>query len=623
MASTAIPNFDDFASAQPIPSFDEWKASPAPRATSIPGTEKTGLPPPPSPIPAQLQAGGGMRSSRVLPPLKSPEAYMNGPVSASSSPDAGLGPMLNGLTQAAAGVRSVVTGKDLSGEMIPRARGARQVIAGGLEALSPLAAPAMAAAPVASAVGLGVGMGTQKAVQGVAENAGFDEDTAGLVGDFAGIGAGGLVAKGAPRAAGKISQVKGAFQGEPIGNMVRGLKPRSTQVNFEDSLNRAMPELKVSETETKTPISSVDALLEAAKHAKQRVWSQYEQMMGPRATWTRDLSPVADAMVRSIPKTTSIENPGTAKSLASAADSYRSQFSLQEIEQLLQESNAELAAYEAKYPAMKHAALKANPETAATVAKADALRDILYGALDEAGDGAAAREVKRRYGSLSEVEQTATRRKIIADRQAPDNLQEQLAKIDSTRRIAGIAGRAVVGASVGGPLGAAAGIAEALVEPKVAAWLKERNSTNGLIKRAFENYSGTPGALDMPPPVEIRGQLGPGATRMPGTPDDSGPVRNAPPPQRNPGYWTPRQAPALSAPPIITPPPADTSGPVRGSEPMIHPTPPGRTLGPGSQPPRPDVLGSQGGDITDMIPAIDPRTGRTVYIPRLRPITPR
>jgi hypothetical protein len=89
------------------------------------------------------------------------------------------------------------------------ARGAREMLSGGTNALLPMAPFVVAGAPLAAAVGTGTGLAGSYTAQKVAETAGATPDQAGLVGDIGGLVAGGAGAKyGAPAVSRGVSAVQ-------------------------------------------------------------------------------------------------------------------------------------------------------------------------------------------------------------------------------------------------------------------------------------------------------------------------------------------------------------------------------------------------------------------------------
>lgn len=342
----------------------------------------------------------------------------------------------------------------------------------------------------------------------------------------------------------------------PTMAMVKALKPAATNTGFVAALDKAMPEIKAVEQEIGKPISGVRDLLEATKAAKERIWSQLEQIAGPQMQRGVDGTPIAEEMLRSIPAKVRLENPEQVARVVEAASQYRRTFTVQQLETLLQDTNAELQSYYGKYPGAQRAALRANPETAHTVAQAEKLRDLINKSLDSAGEGGAPAELKRRYGALRNIENEVYRRINVAERQAPESLSQQLTKTEAIGKLA----KAGYKAARLDLLGAGADAAEAIASAKYSNYLKELNSTDSLVRRSFEQYTKMPQPIHYEP-VAPRALLTEGAIRMPGAPDPSGvwavPGQFA---QREPIGNPSRLLPPASRGPIVTPPPADPSG---------------------------------------------------------------
>lgn len=337
---------------------------------------------------------------------------------------------------------------------------------------------------------------------------------------------------------------------EPAAALVQALKPRNTRVNFSKGLGLAMPEIKASERTLGKPIESVDDLLKATKNAKKRIWSQYEQMSGPQKAMQAqvDLSDVADAIENSIPKRVQMQNPSQAEGVRKIAAAYRTgKFSLEDAETLLRETNADLEAYYNKFPAARGRATLTNPDTAQTVAEAEALRTAIYRKLDAAGEGQAAAELKRRYGALLEVEDAAMRRANVAARQQPESLSEQIGKVRAAADMARGTWRVLHGDFSG-----AADIAAARAGTATAKYLKEQQTTNALIRRAFASFKGAPVPVPMPAQPRIAGLLPKANTRLGGGADPSY-VRAVP------GQYA-RRAPAGLLPPKSSGPVVPSSG---------------------------------------------------------------
>ncbi|HYE84732.1 MAG TPA: hypothetical protein VEA16_00150, partial [Vicinamibacterales bacterium] len=198
---------------------------------------------------------------------------------------------------------------------------------------------------------------------------------------------------------------------------------------------------------------------------------------------------------RSIPKTLRLENPDAAEQLTKMAAAYRRSFSIDDAEQFLKEANADLESLYAKFPGSQRKALLADPEWARLDAKAKALRTSIDAALERAtaGAGAQAKELRRRYGALLDIEDAAERRAMVAKRQQPESLAEQIASAGAMAdRAAGLyrMGRGAVTGSASDVIGGGADIVRGQVRRETAKFLKQQQTTDALIRRAFEGYRG-------------------------------------------------------------------------------------------------------------------------------------
>lgn len=449
----------------------------------------------------------------------------------------------------------------------------------------------------------------------------------GAVGTIAGTGAAiaapVAIGKGVATTAKGVSSLVSGLDAIPpeqlIMKSLRGSVPQG-RTGFMNNLQRSLPDIKAIEPQLGKPIQSVDDLLGnqsdpnnpgAIQLAKRANREQYAQLMGPQQAMGAqiDLSPVADAMEATISPKMQLKNPAGANAMRLEASVYRHQFPIDQVDSFLRTTNAELDAYYGKNPGARRQAAAANPDTAMTAAEADALRKALYGYLDAPGQGAAAQELQRRYGALTELQEAMERRKNVALRQAPDSLSQQVGKWQSM----GDAARAVGNMLRGNPAGAILDGASALAKSRAATWLKEQNATDSLIARAFRNHNTPAAPIEMPPPVNPRALLNSAPLVTPAPKDASGPAPFTPPASWNqPGYgFNPqRRLPAAA----ITPePPIDTSGLIptelhigRGVSPSIG----NRSLPAASQRQLPGFA------VTDAIPIRNPDTGQIEYIPQ-------
>lgn len=280
---------------------------------------------------------------------------------------------------------------------------------------------------------------------------------------------------------------------DPVIAMTQALKPYAKNSQWDAAIKSGLPEIKASEAELGRPIANVDDMLEATKIAKKRLRTQYDAILGPKADSTVDGSPIAAAIEKSISPKVRFENPEHTASLTALADKYRTAFTIQELDDFMHSYNAELESYYSKYPAAKRTATAGNPDTAALEAGGRATRELLYKALDDPSHGVSARDINQRYGKLINIEKELYRRKNVNARQAPESLTEQIGKVGAAFK----AGKGAVRVLTG-DLGGASDIASAVAGRKMAQILKERNSTDYLIQKTFENFKQVP--------IPVRGQ---------------------------------------------------------------------------------------------------------------------
>ncbi len=336
--------------------------------------------------------------------------------------------------------------------------------------------------------------------------------------------------------------------------VIQAVKPRSSRLLFEKNLDTAMREVGESVSELGVPITNAEDTLAAIAHAKTRVRADYDAIAGPKRLIGSevDLTPVATAMVKSIPTKLRLERPEAAEAIERLADRYRRNVPLADAERYLVETNAELESYYAKFPASRRAASTANPETALTVAQATTLRNQIYQTLEHPGQGQSARELNRRYGTLMELENELTRRVIPAARLQPDSLAEQI----STAHAVGQIVRGVYRLAQKDARGAAS-IASGLATRSAAKFMKEQQTTDALLRRAFASYKLRPIPVAMPPASPpVAGLLGTGARPMGSGQDPSGRIPSEP--------FISRVIPRIeagSAPPSANQAPPRTGGP--------------------------------------------------------------
>ena len=272
--------------------------------------------------------------------------------------------------------------------------------------------------------------------------------------------------------------------GPPEDLMTRAVKPGKNNVQWDQSVKQAVPFMKSAEADLGRPIANFEDAVEANKIAKQKLWDQYQARLGPAAQSGAmiDGNQIANAMVNSLDERTALQNPQLAEKVQATADTYRRPLPLDQAEDFLQSANRDLITYYAKNKVSQQVAA-GDPQMAATVAEGDALRNALYGKLDDlTGPGSA--QLKKAYGALTNVQKELTGRAIVWARQNPVSLGEQV----STARNIGTMAKGVITLPIRplGALGDIYGGAQSIAAQKLMSSL---NDADGMIARAFKKAS--------------------------------------------------------------------------------------------------------------------------------------
>jgi hypothetical protein len=293
----------------------------------------------------------------------------------------------------------------------------------------------------------------------------------------------GVVGKVSKQIAEKIPEVPQS----PRQMMWRALKPFVRNRDFDKSLDNAMPELFTQSRMLNQTVENVDDFLGLLKATKKRIWAPYQKFLGETAA-TIDGNDVAAAIrgaiaPRQVAMATTRNSKGLdvisggLKKIYNWADHYKhKKMPLSEAEDYLQNVNAQIQGYYAKYPSARHAAMEANPSMAAAVKEAEALRAAINQQISTAHP-----KVKEVYGALSNLEQEAYRRVNVSKRLAPESLTEQMSKVHA-------AGEFAWGVARGHPLEAVAALAKGRAYVQASKIIKERNTSDYLIKKAFSDF---------------------------------------------------------------------------------------------------------------------------------------
>jgi hypothetical protein len=272
--------------------------------------------------------------------------------------------------------------------------------------------------------------------------------------------------------------------------MWRALKPYVRNRDFDQALDKAMPEIYEQAKITKKQIKNVDDFLEVLQATKKRVWAPYAKMIGESADKISGAT-IADAIEGSVNDYHKTFNKKAVAQVGALAKVYRDkgEISLSDAENWLEVVNAQIKSYYEKYPQARTAIQKSSAQMKAKITEASELRAAINSTIDSMGgvvsavtkDTYSGKMFKQVYGGLQNLEQEAYRRVNVSKRLAPESLTEQMSKVHA-------AGEFVWGALRGHPLEAAAALGKGLAYRKAGEILRLRNSSDYLLEQAFKNF---------------------------------------------------------------------------------------------------------------------------------------
>ena len=299
--------------------------------------------------------------------------------------------------------------------------------------------------------------------------------TQGLIGTILGGAVGAAIPAAVVAGKKTYGAAKKIINPEVTDALTRAIKPTKNNVNFVKDAELAVPEITDTlKLKGVNPAKmTLNNLNDAILDTKKRVWDAYEKMLNPNQHATIDTNTIADKIESTITKRFEMQNPAKAEQIRNLANSYRGKtMTVGDAEQFLQEANAELHSYYAKNK-VGQAVAAADPEVAHILQEANGLREQLYSKLSEL-TGGKANEIKKLYGALTNVGNEVAGRTQVFNRQAPASLQET---IHYPLAVA----RGVSSALRGDVVGAA----ESAGQIALSKAMKEGNSTEGLIRKAF------------------------------------------------------------------------------------------------------------------------------------------
>jgi hypothetical protein len=317
---------------------------------------------------------------------------------------------------------------------------------------------------------------------------------------------------------------------------IKATKPRNSIQDINEHVNRGLPDAVRAANNLGIDTSNMtlrDAET-AVTQAKKDVWDEFTQNhLAPNASVVMDTSGVADAISAVGNKMTAIQQrrmPGIVNDIKDNAADYSGQtMTVGQIEDRIQELNNELRSQQATFK-VNEMNLRRDPNYAHKFAELDALRELESQAFGEMNSPDAA-DLKQRYGSLKVLQDVIDRRINVAERQNPVGLYEGMG------RGAGFAKMAQGGVQtlLLNPKEGLPNIVEGAALATRGTNLQKLNNPDFLISQAFSktapreapDFSPQRGGSNIIPP---KGALPPGPVITPPPADTSGSVPYTPPP---------------------------------------------------------------------------------------------
>ena len=265
----------------------------------------------------------------------------------------------------------------------------------------------------------------QGAVHGAAEGKSGEEAEGGAIGGALGESATQIGAELASIAGKRVGIGTSADQ-----DALRGFRPGKNNNKFLDDFQTAAPHMQ-ADPEFRAAGSDVRQQAEALSDVRRNWWKQQVQpIVDKHSTVPLSGIDIRNSIESKIPDPMKKFHPEKAAQVQQFANEFMpgSKFALSigDAEKDLEYFNAQLAdtGYWRKTPSERAAMLKTNPDALMASSAADAIRDELYNRLSIVEPGADMAQLKKTYGSLSNVEHELQGRVNVEGRQAPTSLKE-------------------------------------------------------------------------------------------------------------------------------------------------------------------------------------------------------
>lgn len=302
-----------------------------------------------------------------------------------------------------------------------------------------------------------------------------------------------------------------SVSGQQATDLMKAIPPTKTTPYSPLELSRAKPYLSAEHAQA--PIQSVQGLIDAADSGITQIEEHLHQFIAANPTDQIRTNPLQAA------KNALLKNPradAVRQGLNELKDLGLDQpLTLQRADEIRMQLNAENKGILKKNHYDVATATKVDPGFAARQAAVAALRDGIYGQLEERGI-AGVKALRQEEGALITLRNAAQGQIFNNEKLVPNtganSATRQIAA--GTARLGGVAG----GAYVGGPVGAVAG---GVVGDRLAGMIETPDlSRDALVARAFaKDVGAVPTYPTVPPPSPVRGLLSAPAIELPSAPE--------------------------------------------------------------------------------------------------------
>lgn len=281
----------------------------------------------------------------------------------------------------------------------------------------------------------------------------------------------------------------------PAQQIFKAIRPKNQPTGAMSYVEGAEPYMKRGAELTGTPVTDLDTFDKALDASKAELIQQGRGLRGAGSPYTYDTTPVATAIKNGIPRDVEIRQPEVAQAIRDWADeTYGGKnMDIDDIDALRKGGNRRDAGFWNKLP---NARMNITTNQLVNNIETDALRKVEYDGLESnVGTGEGLKQVNRGIRDILQTQDYVDRRFNVEQRQALQNLPQQIGKLAALGRFGSAAKMLIAHNPTGAGMEALTGMGEI----GLTNFLKDLNSTNGQIASAFRRSTATPAPVPINP----------------------------------------------------------------------------------------------------------------------------